>query len=54
MGERRGILEEETDLSFEQIDINALPDTLQMTVQDISAISFLLKNSDASQELSQA
>ena len=37
------LLEEEIDIEFDYIDINSLPESLQITVQDLDAISFLLK-----------
>jgi len=42
-----GLLEEEIELDFDYIDLDALPESLQITAQDLGAIEFLLKtNSD--------
>ena len=41
------LLEEEIELDFDCIDIDALPESLQITAQELDAIEFLLKtNSD--------
>jgi len=37
------LLEEDVDLKCERLDIDALPDSIQMTVQDLENLGFLIK-----------